>query len=126
MTARVGSIVGWLVVLAACGHAPKPPVPPPAQDHIAILASEITATSARLVAIDEHGDRQPPQIEVATLARRCEHDRAPVVRPARVRVVPGTCREPRRDLLDAHTCDPQALGPGLIARRLEHDPPAIG
>ena len=66
MTARVCSMSGWLAVLAACGHPPKPPAPPAAQDRVAILAAEITATSARLVAIDEHGDRRFVAIAEAT------------------------------------------------------------
>src|SRR5947207_2978613 len=56
MTARCHP---WLVVLAACGQrSPKQPPPPPAEERAAILASEITASGAHLVAIDEHGDRR--------------------------------------------------------------------
>ena len=60
MTARVVLPGIWLVVLAACGHRPPRSSAPPSaeEDRVAILASEITATSARLVAIDERGDRR--------------------------------------------------------------------
>lgn len=50
----------WLLVgLAACGpRPPKPLTPPPSEERVAIIASEIAGDRARLVAIDEHGDRR--------------------------------------------------------------------
>src|ERR671939_201391 len=56
MTARS---IPALVVLAACGHPPpaRPP-PAPAEERAAIVASEIGVSGARIVAIDEHGDRR--------------------------------------------------------------------
>jgi len=60
MTARVHRRSAWLVVLAACAHRPPNAAPPPRDpdDRVAIIAAEIAGNSARLVAIDEHGDRQ--------------------------------------------------------------------
>jgi dipeptidyl aminopeptidase/acylaminoacyl peptidase len=52
------------VALPACG-ARTPPSPPP-RDRIAIIASERGADGVRLVAIDEHGDRQVELIQPAT------------------------------------------------------------
>lgn len=58
MTARPRTALA-LLALAACGsRAPRPPTPPPAEERVAIIASEIAGSGARLVAIDEHGDRQ--------------------------------------------------------------------
>ena len=82
---RRGLVGGALVVLgaelatlAACGA--RPPVPPvPAQpDRIAIVASERGPHGARLVAIDEHGDRQFEVVQPATDTVR---DTNPAVSP---------------------------------------------
>lgn len=56
---RVSALIGALV--AGCGPrpAPAPPAEPdPDPDRIAIVASERGPNGARLVAIDEHGDRR--------------------------------------------------------------------
>lgn len=59
MTARFGSLLVLAAVIAACGPRPQPapPTAPPA-DRVAIIAAERGPGGARLVAIDEHGDRQ--------------------------------------------------------------------
>jgi Tol biopolymer transport system component len=64
------------VELAACGARTVPAAP--ARDRIAIVASERGAQGARLVAIDEHGDRQFELIEPASGVVRDSH---PAVSP---------------------------------------------
>lgn len=53
-------VSGLLALAAGCGPRPAPPAPAPAADpdRIAIVASERGPNGARLVAIDEHGDRR--------------------------------------------------------------------
>jgi dipeptidyl aminopeptidase/acylaminoacyl peptidase len=73
----IGLAIGLAAGLApACG-ARTVPGPPP-RDRIAIIASERGAEGARLVAIDEHGDRQFALIQPATGAVR---DVNPAVSP---------------------------------------------
>jgi Tol biopolymer transport system component len=51
--------IGGIALAAGCGHRPAPASAPPAEpDRIAIVASERGPNGARLVAIDEHGDRR--------------------------------------------------------------------
>lgn len=60
MTARrILSALSMLGAIAACGPRPAPPPPasPPA-DRVAIVCTERGPSGARLVAVDEHGDRQ--------------------------------------------------------------------
>ena len=67
----------WLLAaLVACGA--RPGARPPARDRIAIVASERGPEGARLVAIDEHGDRQFEIVEPATTLVRDSH---PAVSP---------------------------------------------
>lgn len=62
-----------LVVICACGSRPAPVTPPAASDRIAILASERGPQGARLVAIDEHGDRQFVAVQPAEVTVRDTH-----------------------------------------------------
>jgi dipeptidyl aminopeptidase/acylaminoacyl peptidase len=73
---RRAALAVGLAVASACG-ARTVPGPPP-RDRIAIIASERGAEGARLVAIDEHGDRQFELIQPATGAVR---DVNPAVSP---------------------------------------------
>ncbi|MBA3464766.1 MAG: PD40 domain-containing protein, partial [Deltaproteobacteria bacterium] len=57
MTARL-LISFSLVALASCGARPRPTPPAPPEDRVAIIAAERGPHGARLVAIDEHGDRR--------------------------------------------------------------------
>jgi len=68
---------GLLVAaLVACGA--QPVAHPPPRDRIAIVASERGPEGARLVAIDEHGDRQFEIVQPATVTVRDTH---PAVSP---------------------------------------------
>jgi Tol biopolymer transport system component len=59
-------LVLWIASFAlAAGCVPRAPAPPPS-DRIAIVASERGSDGARLVAIDERGDRQFEVIQPAT------------------------------------------------------------
>ena len=64
-------------MLAACGPRPVP-TPPPRRDRIAIVAAERGPEGARLVSIDEHGDRQFEVVQPATVLVR---DTNPSVSP---------------------------------------------
>lgn len=57
MTARLLASLS-LVALASCGARPHPTPPVPPDDRVAIIAAERGPRGARLVAIDEHGDRK--------------------------------------------------------------------
>jgi dipeptidyl aminopeptidase/acylaminoacyl peptidase len=83
--AWVAAVVGFLAaVLAGCGPLPAAPVPAtdsasgPGTRRIAIVASERSAGGVRLVAIDEHGDRQFELVQPAAVAAR---DTNPAVSP---------------------------------------------
>jgi len=65
-----------LVMVAACGA--RTVATPPARDRIVIVASERGPQGARLVAIDEHGDRQFEVVQPATAVVR---DTNPTVSP---------------------------------------------
>jgi Tol biopolymer transport system component len=62
-----------LAALGACGTPPPAPAQPIARDRIAIVASERGPRGARLVAIDEHGDRQFPLIAAPDTVVRDTH-----------------------------------------------------
>jgi len=64
------------IALVACGA--RPVAHPPPRDRIAIVASERGPEGARLVAIDEHGDRQ---FEVVAPAATMVRDTHPAVSP---------------------------------------------
>ena len=72
-------------------------------------------------------DREPPQIEVAAVARRREHDRAAVARPHRVAVDRRAPSVSRTGVASARERrDPQArLVEAATAPRREHDPAAV-
>ena len=76
MLPRLIIALGALGALAGCGARSMPGAP--ARDRIAIVASERGAQGARLVAIDERGDRQFELIEPATGVAR---DTNPAVSP---------------------------------------------
>jgi len=107
----------WLwTTLVACGA--RPVAHPPARDRIAIVASERGPEGARLVAIDEHGDRQ---FEIVQPAAAMVRDTHPVVSPDGKWIVFASSRD--------RTLDQTSLWivPGGIAmppRRLT-DGPAI-
>jgi len=65
------------VVLAACALPPLVPTAPP-PDRVALIAAERGPQGARLVAIDEHGDRQ---LELVQPAARLVRDSHPAVSP---------------------------------------------
>jgi Tol biopolymer transport system component len=64
------------IVLAGCGARPAPKPPP--GERITIIASERGPAGARLVSIDEHGDRQFEVVQPATVTVRDTH---PAVSP---------------------------------------------
>ena len=67
-----------VAAVAACGPLAAPPGKPPAQDRIAIVAAERASLGMRLVAIDEHGDRQFELVQPASALVR---DTNPTVSP---------------------------------------------
>jgi dipeptidyl aminopeptidase/acylaminoacyl peptidase len=89
-----GSVARWFgsvglgVVLAACGVRGAPGRPPP--DRIAIVASERGPEGARLVSIDEHGDRQFELVQPAVARARDSH---PAVSPDGKWIVFASSRE---------------------------------
>lgn len=80
----------WLVACAACARPPAAAPPAPAPERIAIVASEGGSRGARLVAIDERGDRQFELIAPATAVVRDTH---PAVSPDGAWVVFASTRE---------------------------------
>lgn len=77
MTARL--FWSTLVAIASCGPRPAPVLPaPPRESPVAIVCAERGPSGARLVAVDEHGDRQHVLIsEPASVVR----DTNPAVSP---------------------------------------------
>ncbi len=74
-------LLGWVASIAAmsaCGPRPSPPPPAPAADRVAIVGAERGPQGTRLVAIDEHGDRQFVLIAAASTRARDSH---PAVSP---------------------------------------------
>lgn len=102
--------------LAACGVRSLPA--PPASDRIAIVASERGASGARLVAIDEHGDRQFELVQPATGVVR---DVNPAVSPDGAWLVFASSRDRP---LDETSLWIARLGAAMPPRRLT-DGPAI-
>jgi dipeptidyl aminopeptidase/acylaminoacyl peptidase len=88
----VTEVVGWFGLvglgLAACGVRPAPPPAPP--DRIAIVAAERGPEGARLVSIDEHGDRQFELVRPAVAHVRDTH---PAVSPDGQWIVFASTRE---------------------------------
>jgi dipeptidyl aminopeptidase/acylaminoacyl peptidase len=75
----IGVLGAWIFagpVIAGCGA--RTAAPPPVRDRIAIVASERGPDGARLVAIDEHGDRQFALVQPADALAR---DTNPAVSP---------------------------------------------
>lgn len=91
MTA-LGSLLILAAVIAACGPRPQPAPPPkvPAEDRVAIIATERGPNGARLVAIDEHGDRLHVMIAEA---RGVVRDTNPAVSPDGNWIVFASSRE---------------------------------
>lgn len=78
-----------VAAIASCGPRPQP-APPATPDRVAIIAAERGPNGARLVAIDEHGDRRHLMIaEAATMVR----DTNPAVSPDGKWVVFASSRE---------------------------------
>jgi dipeptidyl aminopeptidase/acylaminoacyl peptidase len=102
------------IAAAACG-ARTVPAPPPS-DRIAIVASERGAEGARLVAIDEHGDRQFEVVQPATGVVRDTH---PAVSPDGAWLVFASSRGRR---LDQTSLWIAPLGPAMAPRRLTDGP----
>ena len=75
--ARLAALVVAVALCAACRPRPAP-TPPPPRDRIAIVASERGPHGARLVSIDEHGDRQ---FEIVQPAETVVRDTSPAVSP---------------------------------------------
>jgi Tol biopolymer transport system component len=82
MTARSRNLPWFALWLAlatcSCGSRPPPAGPPAASERIAIVASERGPHGARLVAIDEHGDRRFVVVQPALETAR---DTNPAVSP---------------------------------------------
>ncbi len=89
MTAR---LVFVAASIAACGPRPTPAPPPKVapDDRVAIIAAERGPSGARLVAIDEHGDRQYLMIAEASGVVR---DTNPAVSPDGTWIVFASSRE---------------------------------
>jgi len=102
------------VAAAACG-ARTLPAPPPS-DRIAIVASERGADGARLVAIDEHGDRQ---FELMQPAAGVVRDTNPAVSPDGAWLVFSSSRDRR---LDQTSLWIAPLGVAMSPRRLTEGP----
>jgi len=75
---RVAVLSGAALAGCAGRPVPDPPAAAPAADRIAIIASERGTEGARLVAIDEHGDRQ---FELVQPAAGLSRDTNPAVSP---------------------------------------------
>jgi Tol biopolymer transport system component len=99
-----------LAICAACGARAVPI--PAAGDRIAIVASERGPQSARLVAIDEHGDRQFELIQPAIGTVR---DTSPVVSPDGAWLVFASSRD---RALDETSLWIAPLGVAMAPRRL--------
>jgi dipeptidyl aminopeptidase/acylaminoacyl peptidase len=99
---------------AACGARTVPP--PGARDRIAIVASERGAQGARLVAIDEHGDRQ---FEVVQPASGVVRDANPAVSPDGAWLVFASSRD---RALDQTSLWIARLGVASAPRRLTGGP----
>lgn len=88
--ACVGATCAASVLGAACGGRPIAPIPAAAEDRIAIIASERGPQGARLVAIDEHGDRRFPLLRSSRGRFRDTH---PTVSPDGAWVVFASSRD---------------------------------
>jgi Tol biopolymer transport system component len=84
---RACRLASW-AVLAGCGARTVPI--PPARDRIAIVASERGPQGARLVSIDEHGDRQ---FEIVQPAATLVRDTNPAVSPDGTWIVFASSRD---------------------------------
>jgi dipeptidyl aminopeptidase/acylaminoacyl peptidase len=111
-----GLVGATSLVAAACGARPLPARPPP--DRIAIIASERGPAGARLVAIDEHGDRQFELVQPATVRVRDSH---PAVSPDGAWIVFASSRDRTLDQTSLWIVAP---GIAMLPRRLT-DGPAI-
>src|SRR4051794_12987099 len=98
------------VALAAC--APLPPARPASKDRIAIIVSERGPHGVRLVALDEHGDRQLDVVEPALKVARDTH---PSVSPDGAWIVFASSRD---RTLDETSLWIAPLRPNAIATRL--------
>jgi hypothetical protein len=96
--------------LAGCGARPAPG--PPAVDRIAIIAAERGPEGARLVSIDEHGDRQFELVQPAGAVVRDTH---PAVSPDGAWVVFASSRD---RALDQTSLWIAAAGVAMPPRRL--------
>ena len=68
----------WILIIAAAACVAPPPVTPAAADRVVIVAAERGPDGARLVSIDEHGDRQLTLVAPAPTVVR---DTNPAVSP---------------------------------------------
>jgi Tol biopolymer transport system component len=90
MTARLLLSALWAAAIAACGQRPQPAPPAAPDDRVAIICAERGPSGARLVAIDERGDRQHVLIaEPSSVVR----DTNPAVSPDGKWVVFASSRE---------------------------------
>jgi dipeptidyl aminopeptidase/acylaminoacyl peptidase len=109
----------WIAIVAAtAGCVAPPPAKPAAPDRVAIVAAERGPQGARLVSIDEHGDRQFELVQPATTRAR---DTNPAVSPDAAWVVFASSRD---RALDQTSLWLAPLGVAAAPRRLT-DGPAI-
>lgn len=111
----VAGLAALAAVAAFGGCARRVPATPPS-DRIAIVASERSADGARLVAIDEHGDRQ---FELVQPAIRLCRDANPAVSPDGKWLVFASSRE---RALDQTSLWLAPLGAAMPPRRLTDGP----
>lgn len=98
-----------------CGSRPPPPLPAPPAERIAIVAAERGPRGARLVAIDERGDRRFELVAAVPAGGPLVRDTHPAISPDGRWLVFASTRE-RRD--DATSLWLAPLAPGAVPRRL--------
>lgn len=112
-----------ILALAACSlERPRATPPPPPPDRVAIVASERGPTGARLVAIDERGDRRFVVVAPPTTPG-IVRDTHPVISPDGRWLVFASSRE--RASLAETSLWIAPVGAGGVARRLTDDARAI-
>jgi len=110
-------VVRWILIVAVAACGARPPAQPAAPDRVAIVAAERGAEGARLVAIDEHGDRQLALVAPPT--ETMVRDTNPAVSPDGAWLVFSSSRA---RALDQTSLWIARLGVAAVPRRLTDGP----